>query len=165
MWRLRGHSRRGFGRGSRLAGRSPPLPRRASGTPAAIRCQIALDAWQGYCTLGHPIVMASDTPELISDDPRKEPDTGPEQIERLINAATEQHGVLIPRNLLSEILGVSSQRVAQLIEQGVFTRIAIASQQFVPLREVMARREQQVSGNLPRGGRGAKGAPLADCAA
>lgn len=92
-------------------------------------------------------------PELISDDPRREPDIGPEWIERAIRAATEEFGPLIPRSLGVQMLGVSHQAVSEYLRRGSLTGVSINGHDLIPLSQIMTRIERKRTGQQPRGGR------------
>lgn len=98
--------------------------------------------------------MPVETPELISDDPRKLVEAGPDQFPKLYAAAVNQYGTLLPGNLLGFCLGLSNQRARQLITGGHFTRVMVCGCEFVPMCQVEARIYKAELGKLSKGGRG-----------
>lgn len=49
-----------------------------------------------------------------------------------IRAMTDQRGVLLPVPLVHELLGVSAQRVGQILEQGHLERVKIHGRDYIP---------------------------------
>lgn len=104
------------------------------------------------------------TPELISDDPRREVTTDFDSMSfaEAYDAAHAQYGILVPKSAVKYCLELSRQAVDGLVRKGVFTRVVIHGELFIPLSELEKRIELKQSGNLPKGGRGIHGPKFSD---
>lgn len=95
------------------------------------------------------------TPELISDDPRREitNDYDSMPFAEAYDAAHEKHGVLVPRTAVADCLGITSAGAADLIKRGSLTSIYVHRHVFIPLSEIEERIEMKRTGNFPGRGR------------
>lgn len=68
------------------------------------------------------------------------------------NEMSEARGGLIPRSVLADTLGVSRQRVAELIDKGQLEKISFFGTHFVSGRSI----REHLQGEKAKGGRGRK---------
>lgn len=105
--------------------------------------------------------MASDLPELISDDPRRDASGPLSELQRLAEAV-DLHGPLISTGQASRVLGCSGQQVAVYAQRGKFTRIEVLGGVMVPVEEIREYKKLKEAGALPHAGRGHRAVPMSE---
>lgn len=105
--------------------------------------------------------MASEHPELISDDPRCAASQTANDLQRLY-AAIEDHGPLISTGQAAKVLDWSCQQVAVYAKRGKFTRIQVLGGVMVPVHEIRAYKRMKEAGALPHAGRGHRRVPMSE---
>jgi hypothetical protein len=79
-----------------------------------------------------PMEATVDQSELFPDFPVIEGHAGKRSPVRQLLDATEKHGTLLPQSVVGSALGVSKQRVSQLVAAGQLATVEVAGKTWVP---------------------------------
>lgn len=104
-----------------------------------------------------PAITVNDFEELISDDPRIEPqEMGTLDQLKQWRRVTKEHGGLVSPKQIAVLAGVNPSVVSVKIKKGHFTTYELFGLRCVPMDEVLLYMEQRQKGELAKGGHGLK---------